>query len=307
MRKIWDTTLFNQILKDKIQEAVEETLEIIDESELYEDNQVGTRRVVRKGCFETNSSSMHSILITKNDTHVTNRDLTADYNDADYNQQEHIYVDDSGEIWLYGVDDGFGRYPFKFLTSFEQKLMYAMCEFLGSKYEDDDDYDEIYQQFIDITKELIPNFERFDIKKKDFDIYVDVDGNELKHRQLKYDHWDHKNRRSVYTYTAPDGTTQLATLSDEVYEVPDIGMIDHQSVGLLTNFLKEKNISLKEFLTNKRYVVVIDGDEYCQLENMIKNNLLNNGFVESIYTTGGEDIEYQQWLKEQKDNEESNS
>ena len=252
------------------------------------------KRVIRQRCFESNSSSDHSILVTKNDAHITSRDLTADYNDADYNQQEHIYVDDSGEIWLYGVEDGFGRSPFEFLTSFEQKMMYAICEFLGNKWEDDDDYDEIYQQFVDITKELIPNFERFDIKKKDLDIYVDADGNELKHRQLKYDHWDDKNRRSVYTYTAPDGTTQLATLSDEVYEVPDIGMIDHQSAGLLTNFLKEKNIDLKEFLTNKKYIIIVTGDEYTTWPDMKRSGLIDKNFIIEEYTGADENLEFKE-------------
>ena len=300
MRKIWDAALFNQILKDKIQEAIEETMEIIGESELYEDNQVGTRRVVRKGCFETNSSSMHSILITKNDTHVTNRDLTADYNDADYNQQEHIYIGNDKKINLYGIDNGYGRSPFKFLTSFIDKTKYAMCEFLGHKYVDDDDYEDIYNDFIDIVREFIPEFEDFYIQTMDEDIYLDEDGNQLKRRDVKYDHWENGN--AVYVYVAKDGTKKNATVSDtDYYEVPDIGVIDHQSSGMLTNFLKEKNISLKEFLTNKKYIIVIDSDEVCEFNNMVDNNLLNKEFIESIYTTSDDDIEFKEWLKEQEE------
>lgn len=252
---------------------------------------------VRQGCFETNSSSQHSIIVTKNNTHITTRDLTADYNDPDYNQQEHIYIGDDNKINLYDIDEGFGRSPFKFLTSFNDKLQYAMCEFLGHKYVDDDDYEEIYNEFLDIVREFIPECEDFYIPTRDEDIYLDEDGNQLKRRDVKYDHWENGN--AVYVYVK-DGITKEATVSEtDYYEVPNIGIIDHQSSGTLTNFLKEKNISLKEFLTNKKYIIVIDGDEYCELENMINNNILNKDYIEEIYPTCGEDIEYQEWLKEQ--------
>ena len=257
-------------------------------------------KVIRLLCFETNSSSDHSILVTKNDAHITSRDLTADYDDDDYNQQEHIYVDSNGEIWLYGINHGYGRSPFEFLTSFEQKLKYAMCEFLGYKWGDDEDYDEIYQQFIDITKDLIPNFKDFDISTKEVDIYVDADGNELRHSQLKYDHWDEDKRCSVFTYVSNDGTAKEAILSDEVYEVPAIGTIDHQSSGLLTNFLKEKNVSLKEFLTNKKYAIIVTGDEYSTWPDMKNSGLIDKDFIIEEYTTSNDDIKYEEWLKEQE-------
>ena len=41
------------------------------------------------------------------------------------------------------------------------------------------------------------------------------------------------------------------------------GYVDHQSKGLLQDFLEKEGISLSEFLINKKYVVIIDGDEYC--------------------------------------------
>ena len=253
-------------------------------------------RLIRKMCFESNSSSSHSILITKNDDHITTRDLTADYNDPDYNQQEHICFGDHN-ISLFGIDSGFGRSPFEFLTSFIDKLKYSMCEFLGYKYVDDDDYEDIYNEFLSIVREFIPECEDFYIQTRDEDIYLDEDGNKLKRRDVKYDHWENGN--AVYVYVK-DGITKEATVSEtDYYEVPDIGIIDHQSAGLLTNFLREKNISLKEFLTNKKYIIVIDGDEYCELENMINNNILNKDYIEEIYPTCGEDIEYQEWLKEQ--------
>lgn len=57
---------------------------------------------------------------------------------------------------------------------------------------------------------------------------------------------------------------------DEVY----YGDIDHQSRGLLQRFLDNNKISLEEFLLNPKYVVVIDGDEYWQLQKYQNAGLL---------------------------------
>jgi hypothetical protein len=43
---------------------------------------------------------------------------------------------------------------------------------------------------------------------------------------------------------------------------PSYGYIDHQSCGLLQAFLANHDIGLEEFLTNNKYIVFIDGDEY---------------------------------------------
>ena len=306
MKKIWDSALFKRIMSEKTEEAIEEMYEMLGEMECCGDEPDYTykrsRKIIRKSCFETNSSSAHSLLITKNDTHVTTDELLSNGSDND----DRIYVDDNGEIWLFGIQRGYGRSPFEILSSFEDKLKYAMCEFLGYKHGDEDDYDSIYQEFIDITKELIPGFVDYDISTKDVDIYLDEDGNELKSKDLKYDHWDRESNSAVYVYTAKDGAKKVATLSDQVYEIPDIGVIDHQSSGILTNFLRYKGITLKEFLTNKKYVIVVDGDEYEEFKKMKNAGLINQDFIEEEYSTSYGDIIYQQWLKEQND-EGSNS
>lgn len=262
------------------------------------------KKIIRHKCYETNSSSEHSIIVTKNNTHITSQSLLAD-DEEYYDSQEHIYVGDDNKIRLWDIRHGYGRSPFCFLTSFIEKITYAMCEFLGYKHGDEDDYDSIYQEFVDITKELIPGFVDYDISTKDVDIYLDEDGNELKSKDLKYDHWDGDSDSAVYVYTAKDGTKKVATLSDQVYEIPDIGVIDHQSSGILTNFLRDKGITLKEFLTNKKYIIVIDGDEYEEFEKMKNAGLINMDFIEEEYSTSYDDIIYQQWLKEQENNESS--
>ena len=54
------------------------------------------------------------------------------------------------------------------------------------------------------------------------------------------------------------------------------GCIDHQSSELLDSYLKKHNITLKEFITNPKYVVVIDGDEYFTFEKYKELGLLPN-------------------------------
>ena len=61
--------------------------------------------------------------------------------------------------------------------------------------------------------------------------------------------------------------------SDNVY----YGYVDED---ILTPFLEKENISLKEFLTNKRYVVIVDGDEYCIWESLKESGLVNMNEIE---------------------------
>ena len=59
-------------------------------------------------------------------------------------------------------------------------------------------------------------------------------------------------------------TAKVQTKTGKDLDTPVIeyGNIDHQSYGLLDRFLKKHKVTLKEFITNPKYVVVIDGDEH---------------------------------------------
>lgn len=262
------------------------------------------KRVIRRNCFESNSSSMHSVVVTKNEEKVTPDNIIWDRNNPTIDDGVYICLD--GKWSLQDVDKGYGRYPFRILTSFEDKFKYSLCEYLGDMYEDDPRWEETISQFYEIAAELIPGFKDFYFHTKDVDIYLDADGNDIPHCNLIYDGWNEKENRPKYIYKDKDGNKHMAMYDEDNYiEMPAIGMIDHQSMGLLKNFLKEKNITLKEFLTNKKYIIVIDGDEMCDFERYLKAGLINKDFITEIYSTSGEDIEYKQWLEEQK-NEESN-
>lgn len=56
------------------------------------------------------------------------------------------------------------------------------------------------------------------------------------------------------------------------------GYIDHQSNGLLDKFLNKHNISIEDFIFDPKYIVIIDGDEYCEFSTLIELNLISDKF-----------------------------
>ncbi len=55
---------------------------------------------------------------------------------------------------------------------------------------------------------------------------------------------------------------------------------------ILSSFLEKENISITEFLKNKRYIVVVDGDEYCIYKRMKESGLIDINAIEKEYTPG---------------------
>ena len=250
------------------------------------------KKTVRWHCHETNSSSQHAICVTKRKGHVTREDLTSD--DWDNPEKLYIWKDELRE----NVEDDFGRSPFEVLYTFEDKLRYAICAYMGRLYPDDPEFEEYEKMFKKIVRDLT-GAELMLGHPMDFPIYLDEDGNELRRRSLEYDHYDPETEEAVYTYKDENGEKHLAKLDEEyVNEAPKIGMIDHQSDGLLQNFLKETGISLEEFLTNKKYIIVIDGDEYQSWERYKTAGIINTDNIEAEYYGYGADPEWLEWLKE---------
>lgn len=261
-------------------------------------------RVIRSSVFETNSSSQHSIIKTKNDIHIDPEKLIWDRDKNPDPENLSMY---NGRWELWGISEGYGRAPFKILTTFEDKFKYAMCEYLGDIYPDDPEWDKWYDEFSTIAYEIIPGLKEIRIRTEDVDIYNDENGNHIMHKNLRYDHWNEEEGRSEYYYFDDAGNKHAAIFDEDDYmERPDIGMIDHQSMGLLRNYLEHEGIDLKEFLTNKRYCIVITGDEYDDWPRMKFSGLIDMDFIIEEYGTHGEDLEYQEWLEGQKENEKSN-
>lgn len=122
------------------------------------------RRQVRRSTFETNSSSMHSLVVTKNNEYFT---------------QEEIEKD----IWLFdgtidGKDMDYGRSPFRVLYGLKDKAMYAIASLCEYK-------DETYNRICNVIRSYLPGFKDFDL---DFDTKVwtdDISEKELSHGMEK--------------------------------------------------------------------------------------------------------------------------
>jgi len=175
----------------------------------------------RRSVFETNSSSSHSISIRKEGSYVTAEELEKMFK---------YKVGSDGEYTFFDFELEFERSPFSVLTTFENKLRFAVASF---------GYDKEKREEIEaIMYEFIPGLQT-----------------------IKY-------------------PTRLNWETSE--EEPYYGYIDHQSMGVLQVFLRENKISLKEFLTNSKYVVWIDGDEYLVKENLIDSGLIHKEDFEEL-------------------------
>ena len=184
---------------------------------------------IRTNVFETNSSSLHSIIITPstdNDrTYSLDNDRTAVAYDCINNK-----VHTSG--WRF-YNGEFGRSPFEILREPKDKMLYAMADgviTVQEAYEMAKKH-EPEVQFFELTVETYKKLENVVI------IYL-YDGEKWFKRKMYHDAW--KKAKPLKHY----------------------GSVDHQSSGMLESFLKKKNITVDDFVYGNQYTIIIDGDEY---------------------------------------------
>lgn len=53
-----------------------------------------------------------------------------------------------------------------------------------------------------------------------------------------------------------------------------------QDYGGLENFLKKRNISIEDFLVKKRYIVIVDGDEYNAWDKLKDSGIVDKSVIE---------------------------
>jgi len=219
---------------------------------------IDMKRTIRNGVFETNSSSMHSIVITKEKGE--NCFLYEDWKPEKYTVWDH--------------DISFGRTPFEILNTVYDKARYAIAS-AGTD-------EKKVSSIIKLVKEI--SDVELDVKKNKEELFRDCNGNVY--------HWcdiewipDEDEKGMEYPILwkerglPPEQQTTLEFKEIEKYP----GYIDHQSLGLLDRFLAKEEIDLKEFLLNKKYVVVIDGDEYCTFESLVSSGLVDkNNIVDRV-------------------------
>ena len=158
---------------------------------------------IRNGCFETNSSSSHAMIMMKQDLPLPQV----------FETNNHVW---KGKITIWTDDLEFGRSPFSVLTDWYHRMCYAIASYGKAGYDD----------ILTILYKRIAGLQE-----------VEIYGAKTEYAQYGY--------------------------------------VDHQSMGLLQSFLKEHNISLEDFIFNDRYIVVIDGDEYCVFDSMIEAGLID--------------------------------
>lgn len=178
-------------------------------------------RQIRNGVFETNSSSMHSLVIKKSGSYYNNEELN-----------KHLWIRHNG-IWDLWREDNisFGREPFACLATFESKVRYAIASLCGYR----EDHEERFKEIENIVTEVV----------------LECNGIKLPTR-----HWIDDDDELFYGYVDED---------------------------ILTPFLNKHGISLREFLTNSKYVVIVDGDEYCIWDSIKDAGLVNMDEIEKEY------------------------
>lgn len=247
---------------------------------------------VRKGCFESNSSSMHSLVVTKKNSNVrmTQEEIRDEfYLNEDWYKERHKN-DEKEIVKIYPFDNDFGRSPFTVLTTFSDKLAYAVAEYCGDNYrmesylQAEKTFDEI---FVPLLVRLIGcdevkwdkwddrHFAIYSGSGEYFDEVEEVDYPDLVIAGYEDDIPKDDKIFGVYKNVAENGRP----IEEAYFDVPDYGSIDHQSSGLLRRFLADNNLSLEDYLVRKDVYVVIDGDEYCELGKLIDCGMIDKDSI----------------------------
>jgi len=217
-------------------------------------------RVVRRSVFETNSSASHSIVVLKEDN--KNIDMFSDFK-----------LDEDGYIAFSERDLTFNRSPFRILTTFADKVRFAIASIPGYPriFEDDNDDLERAYRFNEITtivKKYIINDDGFSNFSGfllpchyEISFYDKKTGEAFYGKTHEEEYVDSNEEKKIRYYGTNKENDDRVELEAKATKVICFGYIESY-YDLLPFFLKNHNISLEEFLTSSRYFVVIDGDEY---------------------------------------------
>lgn len=253
---------------------------------------------IRKGCFETNSSSAHSLIITKKNSSVrmTREEIRAEYYLDAFWMKERVKKvgKEVLRIDVYGGND-FDRSPFTVLSSFSEKLLYAIAEYCGSNHTIQS-YVEAEKRFNEMFVPLLIRLTGCDeveyckTNRDCFAIYSDVDGEyldeveEVDYSDLIVAGYKDNIPEDDKIFGAYKNVAENGRPIEEVYfKVPDYGSVDHQSSGLLRRFLVDNNLSLEDYLVRKDVVVIITGDEYSTFSDMILCGLIDVNNIVTQY------------------------
>ena len=233
------------------------------------------KRQIRRGVFETNSSSQHSLCIMKKDEHYTSEEIL-----------EEIYLcedKENGEdkcVWnIWDHDLEFGRSPFRALGTFTDKWLYA-CASLVHDYND-----ETYKELVALALKYIPGLKKVELPTTS-DSCADKDDEEHKDDEYFQKYGKTEDELVEYlTQKEKDWGMEIDYWKSSSgywhYDRPYTGYVDENILG---GFLEKEGITLEEYLTNKKYVVIQDGDEYGYFGDMKRSGLINLDAIDHEYS-----------------------
>ena len=229
---------------------------------------------IRKNSFETNSSSQHSIIITKENGEFTPQEML-----------DGIYLKKIGTkkgVWsLYCHNLDFGRSPFRILHTFQDKVCYLIASMCQTSYWTETAQKE-FEEICEVVKKLCKDISAIVPDTVGERVFKDIDGNMYQQSQVSY--LPSSKDEADYNYVVKSGDKKGTKVRSAGFEdKPYFGSVDHQSDTLLSRFLKEEGITYEQFLLDKKYKIVIDGDEYNELENTMNSGLINKDIIERIY------------------------
>ena len=233
------------------------------------------KRQIRGCAFETNSSSQHSLCVMKRDEYYTPEEISENFflwNDKDTGEENcewHIW---EGEL-------EFGRSPFRVLCTFKDKWLYACASLVGEHN------DENYKELESLALKHVPGLKKVVVPMVS-DSFADKNypGNKDNDYAQKYGKTEDELNEWLEQKEKAWGIDTITYWeSDNGYfhfEKPFTGYVDE---NILSGFLEKENISLEEYLTNRKYVVIQDGDEYNEFGNFKRSGLINLDVIDHEY------------------------
>ena len=169
----------------------------------------------------------------------------------------------------------FGRWPFRILSTMYEKIQYAVA-YYGT--------DEKFQEISDICKKYTGHGLVVPTKREWFKYYTTGlnDGEEIPDDHILAPYIDvFYDERKEEWYRKDKAGNKIYDIESDLANVVYYGSVDHQSSGILDAFLNKHNITLEQFLANPKYVIIVDGDEYCAWSKMFEAGIcLRENFIE---------------------------
>ena len=240
------------------------------------------KRQIRRSVFETNSSSMHSLTVMKRDDKYTPEEILEDiylHDDRETGEKDCVW-----EPWDNDLE--FGRSPFRALGTFTDKWLYA-CASLVRDYNDD-----TYKELVALAMKYIPNLKKIKMPMID-DSFADKDDEAHKNDEYHQKYGKTEDELAEYLMQKEeDWGIEIEYWKTSNgwwhFNKPCTGYVDE---NILSGFLEKEGITLEEYLINKKYVVIQDGDEYCYWSDMKKAGLVNMDMIDHEYPREDKDYE----------------